>query len=131
GGRDRSRTLRIAREGRRARMITVYGMTMSGNCWKAAQMLRLRGLPFEWVEVDSNAGATRTPEYLAINPIGKVPAVRLDDGAVIIESNAILAHFAEGTSWLPQPGLPRTRVLEWLFFEQYSHETYIAVARNL
>jgi glutathione S-transferase len=112
-------------------MITVYGMKVSGNCWKAAQILRLRGIPFEWVEVDGNSGATRSPDYLAINPFGKVPAVRLDDGAVIVESNAILAHFAEGTSWLPPAGLPRTRVMEWLFFEQYSHEPYIAVARNI
>lgn len=112
-------------------MITVWGMAMSGNCWKAAQILKLTGRPFHWVETDSNAGATRTPEFLAINPNAKVPAVRLADGAVITESNAILLHFAEGTPWLPAPGLGRTRVMEWLFFEQYSHEPYIAVARNL
>jgi glutathione S-transferase len=112
-------------------MISVYGMAVSGNCWKVAQILRSTGHAFDWVEVDSNAGQTRTPDYLAINPVGKVPAVRLDDGTVLIESNAILAHFAEGTPWLPAPGLPRTRVFEWLFFEQYSHEPYIAVARNL
>ncbi len=112
-------------------MITVWGMAMSGNCWKAAQILNLTGHPFEWVETDSNAGATRTPDFLAINPNGKVPAMRLDDGTVITESNAILLHFAEGTPWLPPPGLKRTRVMEWLFFEQYSHEPYIAVARNI
>ncbi len=104
---------------------------MSGNCWKAGQILELTGHPFEWVETDSNAGATRTEPFLAINPAGKVPALVLDDGTVLIESNAILLHFAEGTSWLPPPGLLRTRVHEWLFFEQYSHEPYIAVARNL
>jgi glutathione S-transferase len=112
-------------------MITIYGMAISGNCWKAAQILRLRGFPFDWVEVDGNAGKTRTVDYLALNPFGKVPALRLDDGTVLVESNAILSHFAEGTPWLPQPGLARTRVFEWLFFEQYSHEPYIAVARNL
>jgi glutathione S-transferase len=112
-------------------MITIWGMAMSGNCWKVAQILRLVGQPFGWVETDSNAGATRTPAFLAINPNGKVPAVRLADGTVITESNAILLHFAEGTPWLPPPGLGRTRVMEWLFFEQYSHEPYIAVARNL
>jgi glutathione S-transferase len=112
-------------------MISVYGMAMSGNCWKAAQILRLTGKEFSWVETDGNGGATRTPEYLAINPNGKVPAVVLDDGTVITESNAILLHFAEGTPWLPPPGLARTRVHEWLFFEQYSHEPYIAVARNI
>ena len=109
----------------------LYGMCMSGNCWKAAQILRLTGHEFEWVETDSNLGATRTPAFLAINPVSKVPTLVMDDGAVLVESNAILLHFAEGTPWLPPPGLPRTRVHEWLFFEQYSHEPYIAVARNI
>jgi glutathione S-transferase len=112
-------------------MIAVYGAATSGNCWKAAQILRLTGQPFQWVETDSNGGATRTEEFLALNPNGKVPIAALGDGSVITESNAILLHFAEGTPWLPPPGLARTRVYEWLFFEQYSHEPYIAVARNL
>ena len=111
--------------------MRLYGMRMSGNCWKAAEILRLTGHAFEWVETDGNLGATRTPAFLAINPVGKVPALVLDDGAVLVESNAILLHFAEGTPWLPPPGLARTRVHEWLFFEQYSHEPYIAVARNI
>lgn len=111
--------------------MRLYGMSISGNCWKAAQILRLTGHQFEWVETDGNSGATRTPEFLAINPIGKVPALVLDDGTVLVESNAILLHFAEGTPWLPAPGLARTRVHEWLFFEQYSHEPAIAVARNI
>ncbi len=111
--------------------MRLYGMRMSGNCWKAATVLDLTGHAYAWVETDSNAGATRTPEFLAINPIGKVPALVLDDGTVLIESNAMLLHFGEGTAWLPPPGLPRTRVHEWLFFEQYSHEPAIAVARNL
>ncbi len=112
-------------------MIRVYGAAMSGNCWKAGQILRLTGQPFEWAETDSNGGATRTAEFLALNPNGKVPIAVLGDGSVVTESNAILLHFAEGTPWLPPPGLARTRVYEWLFFEQYSHEPYIAVARNL
>ena len=112
-------------------MITVHGYTPSGNCWKVAQILRLTGRAFRWVEVDSNAGETRTEAFLAMNPLGKIPTVVLDDGAVITESNAIMAHFAEGTAYLPAPGLARTRVFEWLFFEQYSHEPYIAVARNI
>jgi glutathione S-transferase len=112
-------------------MITVYGYTPSGNCWKVAQILRLTGHAFRWVEVDSNRGETRTTAFLARNPAGKIPTVELADGTVITESNAILAHFAEGTPWLPAPGLARTRVFEWLFFEQYSHEPNIAVARNI
>lgn len=110
--------------------LTVYGFGPSGNCWKVTQILKLTGRPYDWVEVDTNAGGTRTDGFLAVNPNAKVPAVVLEDGEVITESNAILAHFAEGTDWLPAPGLARTRVLEWLFFEQYSHEPYIAVARN-
>ncbi len=112
-------------------MITVHGYAASGTCWKVAQILRSTGRDFAWVEVDSNAGATRTPEFLALNPNAKVPIVVLDDGTVITESAAILCHFAEGTPWLPPAGLARTRVLEWLFFEQYSHEPYVAVARNI
>ena len=111
--------------------MQLYGTKTSGNCWKAAQILSLTGQEYEWVETDSNAGATRTPEFLALNPNGKVPAVVLDDDTILVESNAILLHFAEGTPWLPPAGLPRTRIHEWLFFEQYSHEPYIAVARNL
>ena len=112
-------------------MITVYGYAPSGNCWKVAQILRLTGHEFRWVETDSNRGETRTAAFLARNPVGKIPTVELADGTVLIESNAILCHFAEGTPWMPAPGLARTRVMEWLFFEQYSHEPYIAVARNI
>lgn len=112
-------------------MAKVYGMAVSSNCWKARQILELTGQRVHWIETDGNSGATRTPEFLSLNPNGKVPVVVLDDGTVLVESNAILAHLAEGTAWLPPPGLARTRVLEWLFFEQYSHEPYIAVARNI
>jgi len=112
-------------------VIAVYGYTPSGNCWKVGTVLKLLHIPFAWVEVDSNAGGTRTPEFLALNPNAKIPIVVLDDGAVLTESDAILLHFAEGTPLLPPPGLARTRVHEWLFFEQYSHEPTIAVARNL
>ncbi len=112
-------------------MITVYGMTMSGNCWKATQILRLTGHAFHWVETDPNTGDTATTAFLAMNPQGEVPVVTLDDGSVLTQSNAILAHFAEATAWLPDHGLARTRVMQWLFWEQYSHEPYIAVARNL
>jgi glutathione S-transferase len=112
-------------------MATLHGMRVSGNCWKAEQILRLTGHAVAWVEVDANAGATREPDFLRRNPFGKVPMVVLEDGTVLVESNAILAHLAEGTPWLPPPGLARTRVFEWLFFEQYSHEPNIAVARNI
>jgi glutathione S-transferase len=112
-------------------MITVYGLRISGNCWKVGQILRLTGQDFRWIDIDSNNGETRTPAFLAINPNGKVPVAVLADGSVLTESNAILLHFAEATPWLPPPGLVRSRVHEWLFFEQYSHEPYVAVARNI
>lgn len=73
-------------------MITVHGYTPSGNCWKVATILRLTGTKFRWVEVDSNAGGTRTAEFLAMNPNGKIPVIVLDDGQVVTESNAILLH---------------------------------------
>ncbi len=111
--------------------MKLCGTKTSGNCWKAAQILALTGHAFEWVQTDGNTGATRQPDFLAQNPIGKIPTLILDDGTILVESNAILLHFAEGTAWLPAPRLRRTRVHEWLFFEQYSHEPYIAVARNL
>lgn len=112
-------------------MIVVHGYPYSGNCWKVTTILTLTGAAWRMVSVDSNAGETRTPAFLALNPNGKVPIAVLPDGAVLTESGAILCHFAEGTPWLPPPGLARTRVLEWLFFEQYSHEPAIAVARNI
>ena len=112
-------------------VMKLYGMRESGNCWKVATILALTNHAFEWVHTDGNAGDTQTPEFLTLNPIGKVPTLVLDDGTILAESNAMLLHFAEGTEWLPAPGLERTRIHEWLFFEQYSHEPYIAVARNL
>ncbi len=111
--------------------MKLYGMKESGNCWKAATILALTGKPFEWVHTNANSGGTQTSAFLGINPIGKVPALQMDDGTVLAESNSMLLHFAEGTDWLAGPGLERTRVHEWLFFKQYSHEPYIAVARNL
>ena len=112
-------------------MIRVYGMAVSGNCWKASTILRLTGHEFLWLETDTTKGDTRTPAFLALNPQAEIPVVVLSDGTVLTQSNAILAHFAEGTRWMPEPGLARTRVLQWLFWEQYSHEPYLAVARNL
>lgn len=107
----------------------LYGDSRSGNCYKAAQMLRLVGKEFDWVETDILARATRTDEFLAMNPNGKVPVLLLPDGRVLSESNAMLLHLAEGTRWLPEDAYERALVYQWLFFEQYSHEPYIAVVR--
>jgi glutathione S-transferase len=108
---------------------TLYGDRRSGNCYKAALLLALTGRPFDWVETDVMQGATRTAEFLAINPNGKVPVLRLPDGRYLSESNAMLLHLAEGTQYLPQDAYRRALAYQWLFFEQYSHEPYIAVAR--
>ena len=108
---------------------TIYGMKTSGNCYKVQLLLEQLGRPYRWVEVDSATGATRTPEYLTKNPNGKVPLLELDDGRRLAESNAILCYLAEGTPLLPSDAWHRAEVLQWLFFEQYSHEPYVAVAR--
>ena len=110
-------------------MITVYGFSPSGNCHKVRLLLEQLGHDYRWVETDSSQGATRTAEYLAKNPNGKVPMIELDDGRVLVESNAILCWLADGTSFLPSDPWQKAQALSWLFFEQYSHEPYIAVAR--
>jgi glutathione S-transferase len=112
-------------------MITLYEQHSSGNCYKVRLLLRQLGRPFQTVEVNARAGATRTPDYFAKNPIGKVPAVALDDGRYLAESNAILLHFAEGSRFLPADAYDRAKAYEWLFFEQYVHEPAIAVRRAL
>lgn len=110
-------------------MITVHGMSMSGNCYKLRLLLEQLGRDYRWVEVDSARGGTRTPEFLAKNPNGKVPMIELEDGRVLVESNAILCWLAEGTGYMPDDAWQRAQALSWMFFEQYSHEPYIAVAR--
>jgi len=110
-------------------MITIYGKRSSGNCYKLQLLLDQLGHDYRWVEVDSTRGETRTAEYLAKNPNGKVPLLELDDGRRLAESNAILCYLAEGTSFLASEAWLRAQTLQWLFFEQYSHEPYIAVAR--
>lgn len=109
--------------------VTVYGMRASGNCFKVASILAHLEQPHRWVEVNSAAGETRTPEYLARNANGKVPLLELADGRYLPESNAILCYLADGSKYWPEDRWQRAQVLQWLFFEQYSHEPYIAVAR--
>lgn len=104
-------------------------MSSSGNCHKVRLLLQQLGARYQWHEVDSADGQTRTAEFLALNPNGKVPVVQRDDGRVLAESNAILFWLAEGTPYLPSDGWQRAQALSWMFFEQYSHEPYIAVAR--
>jgi glutathione S-transferase len=110
-------------------VLTVYGMKASGNCYKLQLLLGHLGRPYRWIEIDSVVGETRTPEFLARNPNGKVPLLELADGRTLAESNAILCYLAEGSAYLPADPWQRAQTLQWLFFEQYSHEPYIAVAR--
>lgn len=108
---------------------TLLGDHRSGNCYKVALAMKMTGTSYRWREIDVVGGATRSADFLAINPNGKVPLLQLPDGSWLAESNAMLIHLAEGTDLLPDKGGDRARVFQWLFFEQYSHEPYIAVAR--
>ena len=110
-------------------MLTVYGYSVSGNCHKVKLLLEQLGRPYRWVEVDSSRGETRTPSFLAKNPNGRVPIVEREDGSVLAESNAILAWLADGTPYFAGDAWARAQSLAWMFFEQYSHEPYVAVAR--
>jgi glutathione S-transferase len=106
-------------------------MADSGNCYKVKLALEQLPVPYRWVEIDSTRGETRTDSFLSKNPNGKVPTLALEDGTFLPESNAILHYLAEGSRLLPADRLGRARVLQWMFFEQYSHEPYIAVARSI
>jgi glutathione S-transferase len=110
-------------------MYKVYGDYNSGNCYKIKLMLSLLGAQYEWVPVDILNGETETEAFLGKNPNGKIPVLELEDGTCLWESNAILNFLAEGTPYLLTEPRLRTQMLQWQFFEQYSHEPTIAVAR--
>jgi glutathione S-transferase len=112
-------------------MYKVYGMSASGNCHKVRMVLEALRLPYSWTEIDPGRGQTRTPEFLAMNPNGKVPVLEIEPGMWMPESNAIMVYLADGSTLVPTDRLERARALQWMFFEQYSHEPYIAVARFL
>jgi glutathione S-transferase len=110
-------------------MLTVYGDIRSGNCLKVRWLLDRLGLDYQWIETDVMSGATRTPDFLKMNPAGQLPVAVLAEGRALAQSNAILVHMAEGSGWIPADPWARAKMFEWLFWEQYSHEPYIAVAR--
>ncbi len=110
-------------------MLRLYNFLPSGNCYKIRLLLTQLGIPFETIEVDILNGETRTPEFLAKNPNGRVPVLETQSGQLLAESNAIIFYFSEGTQFLPQDRFLRAQVLQWLFFEQYSHEPFIATSR--
>ena len=109
--------------------MRIYGDSISGNCLKVRWVAEYLGRSFDWIETDILKGESRTPEFLALNPAGQVPLVILDDGRPLAQSNAIILHLAERSDLIPPDAYDRARMLEWMFWEQYSHEPYVAVAR--
>ena len=109
--------------------MKLFGDSKSGNCLKVKWVCDRLGLAYTWIETDIMAGESRTPDFLAMNPAGQVPALILDDGRPLAQSNAIILHLAEGSELIPADPYDRARMLEWMFWEQYSHEPYVAVAR--
>lgn len=112
-------------------MYEVFGDMVSGNCYKVKLLMQFVNIPHGWVHVDILANETYTADFKRMNPNTRIPVVVLDDGRYLWESNAILNYFAEGTDFLPTGKYERTKVLQWQFFEQYSHEPYIATARYI
>lgn len=109
--------------------MKIYGDSISGNCLKVKWVADFVGRSYDWIETDVVKAETRTAEFLALNPAGQVPAVVLDDGRVLAQSNAIILHLAEGSPLIPADAYDRAKMYEWMFWEQYSHEPYVAVAR--
>ncbi len=109
--------------------LRLYDFLPSGNGYKIRLLLSQIGMPFERVEVDILKGETRTPEFLSKNPAGKIPLLEIEPGKYLAESNAILIYLSEGTEFLPYDRFFRAQVLQWLFFEQNSHEPFIATSR--
>jgi glutathione S-transferase len=109
--------------------ISIYGDRRSGNCYKLQLLCAELGMGYDWHDVDILAGDTHTPDFLALNPNGKIPLLRLPDGRCLAESNAILCYLADGSEFFYGDAFDRATALQWLFFEQYSHEPFIATSR--
>ncbi len=109
--------------------MKIYGDIKSGNCYKIKLLCALLNIEHQWLEVDIMAGETQTAAFLSKNPNGKIPLLELDDGRCLTESNAILNYLAANSAFLPAEAFALAKVQQWQFFEQYSHEPYIAVAR--
>ncbi len=110
-------------------MFTVYGDRKSGNCLKVAWVAAHLGIDLDWRAVDILKGETRTPDFLALNPDGRVPTLVLEDGRSLSESNAIIGYLARDSALIPTDAFAQAKMRQWLFWEQYSHEPYIAVRR--
>jgi len=111
--------------------MVLYDYLDSGNGYKIRLLLAQLGRHYRWRELDIMHGGTRTPEFLRKNPNGRIPAIELEDGSCLAESDAILWYLAEGSPYVPNEALARAQVLQWMFFEQYSHEPYVATPRYI
>lgn len=110
-------------------MLVLHQMQVSGNCYKVRLTARQLGIPVTLKEYSLHGGETRKPDFLSKNPNGRVPLLEFEDGKTLPESDAIIWYLAEGTKLAPESQWDRAQALSWMFFEQYSHEPYIAVAR--
>jgi len=110
---------------------SIYGMSASGNCYKLKLLMQQLGLPYHWHEVDIFKGETKTQEFLNMNPVGEVPLLQLPDRSYLAQSNAILFYLAKDTPYYFNDRRLSAEIFQWMFFEQYSHEPYIAVARKI
>lgn len=109
--------------------MQIYGDSNSGNCLKVKWVCDHLALPYRWIEIDTRKGETRTPQFLAMNGAGQVPTVAFDDGRTLAQSNAIIRYLARDSALIPREAFAAAKMDEWLFWEQYSHEPYIAVCR--
>ena len=109
--------------------MKIWGDKRSGNCLKVQYICDYLDIPYTWIELDVMSGKTRQNEFLAINPVGQIPAIQLDDGRTLSQSNAIIRFLARDSDLIPEIAFDEALVNQWLFWEQYSHETSIAVRR--
>jgi len=111
--------------------MRLYGDSLSGNCYKIKLLAAVLEIELDWIHIDILSGETRTPEFLKRNPTAKIPVLECDDGRYLFESNAILNFLATDTEFLSKDVFEYAKIQQWQFFEQYSHEPYIAVARYI
>ena len=109
--------------------MKIHGDSNSGNCLKVKFVCEHLAIPYTWIEIDTRKRQTRTTEFLKLNGAGQVPTVEFDDGRTLAESNAIIKYLARGSDLIPADAFDAAKMDEWLFWEQYSHEPYIAVCR--
>ena len=109
--------------------MRIFGDSNSGNCLKVKWVCDKLAVPYRWIETDTRKGETRTPQFLKMNGAGQVPTVEFDDGRHLAQSNAIIRYLARDSALIPRDAFTAAKMDEWLFWEQYSHEPYIAVCR--